>query len=166
MPEVNAPKILNSWKEIASYLGRGVRTVQRWEANLGLPVRRPNQHMRSAVIAISDELDAWVRSAPKLLRENGNGDAGADWREVDRGASAATSVEASRALRASLQYTGQLRERVAQLRAEHAKTLAELITNVAEVERRTKECKEQRNARLLASELSNPRDSRSFHKSS
>lgn len=26
-------EVLNSWKEIARYLGRGVRTVQRWDAD-------------------------------------------------------------------------------------------------------------------------------------
>jgi hypothetical protein len=31
---------LNSWKEIASYMGRGVRTVQRYERELHLPVGR------------------------------------------------------------------------------------------------------------------------------
>ena len=31
---------LDSWKEIASYLGRGIRTVQRWEREEGLPVHR------------------------------------------------------------------------------------------------------------------------------
>jgi hypothetical protein len=29
---------LGSWKEIAAYLGRDVRTVQRWEKKEGLPV--------------------------------------------------------------------------------------------------------------------------------
>ena len=58
--------VLNSWKEISSYLGRSVRTVQRWEADLGLPVRRPRAHSRSAVIAMSDELDVWLRSAPAV----------------------------------------------------------------------------------------------------
>jgi hypothetical protein len=51
--------ILNGWKEIANHLGRGVRTVQRWE-KLGLPVRRPNSRLRSAVICTSEELDVWV----------------------------------------------------------------------------------------------------------
>ena len=59
-------EVLNSWKEIAVYLGRGVRTVQRWEANLGLPVHRPNGHIRSAVIAFRGELDEWLRKAPQL----------------------------------------------------------------------------------------------------
>ena len=31
---------LDSWKEIAGYLGREVRTVQGWEKNEGLPVHR------------------------------------------------------------------------------------------------------------------------------
>ena len=34
--------MLTTWNEVASYLGKGVRTVQRWEANLSLPVRRKN----------------------------------------------------------------------------------------------------------------------------
>src|SRR5207249_9472999 len=31
---------LDSWKEIAAYLGRGITTVQRWEQKEGLPVHR------------------------------------------------------------------------------------------------------------------------------
>src|SRR3954464_3763144 len=61
MPE---RRILNSWKEIASYLGRGVRTVQRWEAQLGLPVHRPAGKDHSAVVAFSSELDQWLDSRP------------------------------------------------------------------------------------------------------
>ncbi|MGI9103839.1 MAG: hypothetical protein ACR2IF_15475 [Terriglobales bacterium] len=57
-------RMLNSWKEVARYLGRGVRTVQRWEIELGLPTHRPKGRERSAVIAFPDELDAWVQSAP------------------------------------------------------------------------------------------------------
>jgi hypothetical protein len=57
-------RILNSWKEIAGYLGRGVRTVQRWEAQLGLPVHRPAGKDHSAVIAFSSELDQWLNLRP------------------------------------------------------------------------------------------------------
>lgn len=57
-------RILNSWKEIAAYLGRGVRTVQRWEAQLELPVHRPAGKEHSAVIAFSPELDEWLNSRP------------------------------------------------------------------------------------------------------
>lgn len=52
--------ILHGWKDIAKYLGSGVRTVQRWE-KLGLPVRRPTA---GAVVAITKEIDVWVKLAP------------------------------------------------------------------------------------------------------
>lgn len=58
-------EMLNSWKEIAVYLGRGVRTVQRWELELGLPVRRPRGKPRSAVIALKSELDSWLTGPQK-----------------------------------------------------------------------------------------------------
>lgn len=54
--------ILNGWKEIAAHLGSGVRTVQRWES-LGLPIRRPKRQDRSAVVAFTEEVDHWLRSA-------------------------------------------------------------------------------------------------------
>src|SRR5579872_2917677 len=57
-------RILNSWKEIANHLGRGVRTVQRWEAQLGLPVHRPAGKDHSAVLAFSSELDQWLSRRP------------------------------------------------------------------------------------------------------
>jgi len=57
-------RILNSWKEIASYLRRGVRTVQRWEAHLGLPVHRPAGRDHGAVLAFSTELDQWLDGRP------------------------------------------------------------------------------------------------------
>ena len=57
-------KILNSWKEIANYLGRGVRTVQRWETHLALPVHRPSGRDHSAVLAFANELDQWLDSRP------------------------------------------------------------------------------------------------------
>lgn len=56
------PKILTSWKEIAQYLGKGVRTVQRWEREAGLPVRRQTASSPHAVMAMTDELDGWARS--------------------------------------------------------------------------------------------------------
>jgi GAF domain-containing protein len=34
------PKMLSSWKEIGQYLGKGVRAVQCWDREAGLPVRR------------------------------------------------------------------------------------------------------------------------------
>jgi hypothetical protein len=52
--------ILSGWKEIASYLHCGVRTVQRWETS-GLPVHRPAPRKRGHVIAHAEELDRWIR---------------------------------------------------------------------------------------------------------
>jgi hypothetical protein len=55
---------LHSWKEIASYIRRVVRTIQRYEVLIGLPIHRPAGTSRSAVMAFSDEIDAWLRRAP------------------------------------------------------------------------------------------------------
>ncbi len=53
--------VLTSWKEIANYMGKGVRTVQRWERQLGLPVRRPvNCAQKRIVLARRADLDAWI----------------------------------------------------------------------------------------------------------
>ena len=59
-PVQQSSELLNSWKEISNYIGRGVRTVQRWERDFGLPVRRPGGHVRGSVIANKKELDAWL----------------------------------------------------------------------------------------------------------
>src|SRR3954454_21539901 len=53
-------QVLTSWKEIAAYMGKGVRTVQRWESEMELPVRRPGAD-RHIVLAFPQELDAWAR---------------------------------------------------------------------------------------------------------
>ena len=53
---------LDSWKEIASFLGRGVRTVQRWEREEGLPVHRLDHTKRGSVYASPPELTAWWES--------------------------------------------------------------------------------------------------------
>ncbi len=50
---------LESWKEIAGYLGRDVRTVQRWETRDGLPVHRLHHNKLGSVFAYAAELDAW-----------------------------------------------------------------------------------------------------------
>ena len=53
---------LDSWKEIAAYLKRGARTVQRWEREEGLPVHRLVHGKLGSVYAYQAELDAWWRS--------------------------------------------------------------------------------------------------------
>ena len=51
--------ILDSWKEIASYLKRSVSTCHRWEEELGLPVHRLDGTPKARVFAYTDELDGW-----------------------------------------------------------------------------------------------------------
>jgi TolB-like protein/Tfp pilus assembly protein PilF len=53
---------LDSWKEIAAFLNRGVRTVQRWEATEGLPVRRHQHRKLGSVFALKSEVSAWWKS--------------------------------------------------------------------------------------------------------
>jgi len=55
-----ADHLLSSWKEIAAFLGKGVRTVQRWESGLGLPVHRP-PGSKGVVLAYPTEIDSWCQ---------------------------------------------------------------------------------------------------------
>ncbi|MBZ5515633.1 MAG: hypothetical protein LAN62_12490 [Acidobacteriia bacterium] len=50
---------IESWKEIAAYLKRDVRTVIRWEKSEGLPVHRQMHQARGNVFAYPSELAAW-----------------------------------------------------------------------------------------------------------
>jgi hypothetical protein len=52
---------LESWKEIAAYLHRDVRTVQRWEKSEGLPVQRHFHDKLGSVYASRSDLDAWQK---------------------------------------------------------------------------------------------------------
>jgi TolB-like protein/tetratricopeptide (TPR) repeat protein len=56
---------LDSWKEVASFFRREVRTVQLWEKREGLPVRRQHHNKLGSVYAYRQELEAWwaARSA-------------------------------------------------------------------------------------------------------
>lgn len=62
--------LLSSWKEIATFLGRGVRTVQRWERELGLPVHRVRGTEHSPVFAYREELEVWLNSKATLAPQN------------------------------------------------------------------------------------------------
>ena len=58
---------LESWKDIARYLGRGERTVRRWEEDEGLPVHRLTHARRGSVYAFTKELDQWRDSRRDLV---------------------------------------------------------------------------------------------------
>ena len=55
-------QMLRSWKEIARHLGASVRTVQRWEHEFRLPVRRLEPKRGAAVFAFTTELESWMRA--------------------------------------------------------------------------------------------------------
>lgn len=58
-PRPEPPERLESWKEIAEYLRKGVTTVQRWESEHGLPIRRRGKGL--GVYAYCSEIDEWLR---------------------------------------------------------------------------------------------------------
>ena len=64
---------LDSWKEIAKYLGRDVRTLIRWEQHRGLPICRVPGGKLPRVFAYPDELDRWLEGGGA----SGNGENGA-----------------------------------------------------------------------------------------
>jgi len=66
---------LDSWKQIAAYLGRGVRTVQRWEREEGLPVHRLAHEKRGSIYARRGELAAWWESRRRTLAPPSTSDA-------------------------------------------------------------------------------------------
>src|SRR5258708_2291363 len=71
-PPADEPR-LESWGEIAAYLRREIRTVQRWERYQGLPVRRLLIGKLGSVYAYRSELDKWYRERQPHT-ENGEED--------------------------------------------------------------------------------------------
>lgn len=53
---------MDSWKAIASYLNRDLRTVQRWEKEEGLPVWRHPHLKASSVHASKAQIEEWRRN--------------------------------------------------------------------------------------------------------
>ena len=62
MTPSNPADRLDSWKEIASYLRRDVRTVQRWEKREGLPVYRHLHDKLGSIYAYRNELTEWFNT--------------------------------------------------------------------------------------------------------
>jgi hypothetical protein len=82
-PPSNGPDRLNGWKEIATYLGKSVSSVQRWERQLKLPVRRIKTTDGQIVGASRREFDAW-RTQLEIAGQRLDADAGD---EIDAGPS-------------------------------------------------------------------------------
>jgi len=68
-PERPSEERLDSWKQIAAYLGRDLTTVQRWEKREAMPVHRHVHDKRGSVYALAGELDAWRQSRRLRLEE-------------------------------------------------------------------------------------------------
>jgi hypothetical protein len=83
-------EIISGWKEIANYLGKAVRSVQRYELGLALPIHRPAGKSRGVVFATKPELDAWITAdslrvnpMPKPWPTNRTNRIGAEFLQVD-----------------------------------------------------------------------------------
>lgn len=117
-PAIDKSEILNSWKEIAQYLNRGVRTVQRWEEELQLPVRRLRPSGRSPVIARRSEIDLWLKNCSFENGKAVNGNAPVKM---------AVLCASSRELRSE---SRQLRFAAARSRAQLASSIVELMATL------------------------------------
>jgi len=93
-------KLLGSWKEIAAYLGKGVRTVQRWEHEFGLPVSRPKKALKGVVFSSTDKLDRWLVTK---------------WEQLPRGKELPANTGSPSALAASIRDFRRLRRANRQL---------------------------------------------------
>src|SRR5947209_7058286 len=124
----DSSELLNSWKEIAAYLNRGVRTVQRWEIELGLPIRRPRGKNRSAVMAMRSELDAWVKACPVSHEAEKNGHAAPS--------ALLTTAEVQR-LNSLLLQSHELHSNANRLRNEVRMTVGALVDNLKKLSDKT-----------------------------
>lgn len=108
------PQFLSGWKEIANHLGKGVRTVQRYERELGLPIRRPARKAMGSVLATVAELDAWVMASP--IRDSSRPSPRTD--DLSQGAAGA--------IRTNLAEMNRLRDQMMSLRSDLQTSLAVL----------------------------------------
>lgn len=134
------PQFLCGWKEIATYLGKGVRTVQRYERDFGLPVRRPAGKDSGSVIATKRELDAWVTASPirKSLR-------------LTR-AEASLTDDAKKCLRQGVAEMIRLRQQMGTLGEEVRISLQLLNQSLRGLQRDLEEDQFRRNARITVLE--------------
>jgi hypothetical protein len=127
MANINSevPPVLTCWKDIAQYLGKGVRTVQRWEQEFGLPVRRPNgiDH-KSPVAAHPDDLDAWLQT--RWSARNGRKD-----QQIQASGNGARSVKE---LSESIRIARELRSAHLALMTQTSMAIQALVNSCSELE--------------------------------
>lgn len=121
---------LTCWKDIASYLGKGVRTVQRWEQEFGLPVRRPNgiSH-KSPVAADPRDLDLWLKSRWSVRTEREEADfthpeSNPNFRKVQ------VRKAMLEQLRENVKLSAELRARLRTSQKEHQALVHQVATNM------------------------------------
>jgi hypothetical protein len=117
------PPALTCWKDIAHYFGKGVRTVQRWEREFGLPVRRPQGALRnsakSPVIANPRDLDAWLQARWALRPA-----------KEDNEAPRAISGSPRESLELRLRQSRELRHKMKAMQEEHRELVRDLTLTV------------------------------------
>lgn len=121
---------LDSWKEIATFLRRGVRTVQRWERTEGLPVRRHHHLKRGSVRAAPAELQEWMRIREGGLRVTAGTTkrASRDMQHLDRFRTLMSRhTVLARELTELLRINANVRTRISQSRSTYASSVAQLL---------------------------------------
>jgi len=113
--------ILTGWKEIAKYLNMGIRTVQRYECEHQLPIRRAGGP-KGSVIATKQELDDWLTQRPKRQISTAQKpfSQSLDWRWA--------------ALQDSMEKMGELRKELNQRRAELRAAVSTLHSSIRVVD--------------------------------
>ena len=129
--ENNQNEILSGWKEIAGYLGRGVRTVQRYEHQLGLPTRRISGHRRGPVLATKSDLDSWVNSRPIVQSSDTQQTA---------------QVNLGSALENSLRERSRLHSEMMTLREELKENIREIRQDILRLRKELQEMRERQDA--------------------
>lgn len=122
---------LSCWKDIANYLGKGVRTAQRWEQEFGLPIRRPKgiSH-KSPVVADPRDLDAWLKS--KWSVRASKAEESGPSRKVD-GSTNRTQVLDE--LRVTVQMSSDLQAKLRVVRQQHRSLVHEVGAAIAALNR-------------------------------
>lgn len=129
--ENNQNEILSGWKEIAAYLGRGVRTVQRYEHQLGLPTRRISGHRSGSVLATKSDLDSWVNSRPIVQSSDTQQTA---------------QVHLGSALENSLRERSRLHSEMMTLREELKEEVRKIRENILQLRKELQEMRERQDA--------------------